>query len=124
VTDHARRQSDHQDFDPGAVRNGWERKLYLAGKAVREIGVPTLMLAVFVGWLSGWIPSSISRTEAKLVEHDARLNAAVGTRAETDRKLADILLRLTGEMEQRNRRDKLRECAEIRDPDIRRECLR
>ena len=93
--------------------NGWVRRL----RALREFanepgGVALLVLAFALGVFTGWIPSPLTRIETTLAAHDATLRGAIDRRVGTDAKLAKILERLT-----------LRECAEIRDADIRRRCL-
>ena len=86
-------------------------------------GVAILVLAFLLSMLAGWIPSPITRVEAKLDVHEAGIAVARATRAATDAKLADILTRLTNEIEKQNKRDRIRECAQIADRELRLRCL-
>ena len=121
-----RRASDSDDFDPRTLRggNGWAARLQVVRQFMNEPGgVAFLVLAFVLGTYAGWIPSPLTRLETAITVHDARAVTAVAQRVETDKKLAEILTRLTHELTAQNRRNSLRECAEIKDLDIRRRCL-
>lgn len=104
--------------------NGWSERARTIGWLVNNVGGTTLVLAFLLGMLSGWIPSPLTAIADDVKVHDQRVQALVLQRAETDRKLAAILEELTKEMRDRNRRDKLRECSEIKDRDVRDQCFR
>lgn len=98
---------------PHREGNGWVARI----RAVREFacepgGVALLVLAFALGVFTGWIPSPLSRIEARLIEHNDQAKDEISRRTQTDARLAKILERLT-----------LRECAEIKDVDVRRRCL-
>jgi hypothetical protein len=122
-----RRSHDPETLDVAAARNGWINRLRILGYAVKEIGVTTLLLAVIVGWLSGWIPFPILTDLRNIVttisDHDQRSLQRATERHALDVQLATTLASLEHTLRALARREHLRGCAEIRDADIRRLCV-
>jgi hypothetical protein len=108
--------------------NGWERRLrsvlivvdVLAEKPAR---LTVVLLAVGLLLYMGYLPSALTRIENKVDGHDAAVTTIVARTVVTDEKLAAILNALIAQMAERNRRDRIRECAEIQDGELRRLCL-
>lgn len=121
-----RRATDSDDFDSRTLRggNGWAARIRALRQFVNEPGGTALLVLGFaLGVFAGWIPSPLTRLEATIAAHDGRVVSVVAQRAETDRKLAEILTRLAHELATQNRRNAIRECAEIKEPDLRHRCL-
>ena len=96
------------------LERGWiGQVLYLIDAAQKPGVVAIIMLAIFVGWTSGWIPSPLTSMVTELRVH-----------ADTSVEVLDSLNRLVVEMAERNRVERLRECAPIADPALRAACLR
>ena len=127
MTERRRRAEDPDEFDPTPVRgraNGWAARIQALRQFANEPGgVAFLVLAFVLGAWTGWIPSPLTRMGEALAAHDLRLATAVTRWVENDVKLTDALIRLTRAVESQGRRDALRECAEIKDLDLRRRCL-
>jgi hypothetical protein len=102
---------------PGRVKAAWVVINQPGGLAI-------LLLGIGLALYTGYLPSPVTRTEAKVDQHIASVDRIVQVRSEEQRELVGALKRLTEQIESRNRRDRLRECAEIRDVELRRECLR
>jgi hypothetical protein len=113
----ARAEAEDLRTWPGRIKAAWLLVNQPGGLAI-------LLLGVGLALYTGYLPSPVTRTEAKVDQHIATVDRIVHVRSEEQRELVGALKRLTEQIEQRNRRDKLRECAEIRDVDLRRECLR
>ena len=107
-----RRHTDAPDFNGLPERNGWERRVYLAGKLIRDVGVTTIMLGIFVGWASGWIPSPLTRMERDLQTH-------VGDMGKTTESLSN----LAKELRERNRILRIQECSPLPNDRERRRCF-
>jgi hypothetical protein len=118
----ARRRAVEQDaLDvqtwPGRIKAAWVVLNQPGGLAIALVAVGLLLY-------TGYLPSVVTRIEAQLSEHRSDVGRLVVQRSQEQVELIGALKRLTEEIGARNRRDKLRECAEIRDGELRRECLR
>jgi hypothetical protein len=87
-------------------------------------GLAILLLAAGLALYTGYLPSPVTRTEAKVDQHISNVKEIVQARSEEQRELVGALKRLTEQIERRNARDRVKECGEIKDVDLRRECLR
>ena len=107
--------------------NGRLDQIERLGRLISAFGVP-LMLLIFVGWYSGWLPSPLLHTTesiAKSLEtHDGRVGEVVRMRGASDERLADALGRLGDQMRRQTNVLKLSVCGSFRDPDVRAACLR
>lgn len=107
--------------------NGQLDRLERLGRLISAFGVP-LMLLVFVGWYSGWVPSPLLRaTESiagTLKNHDERVGAIIQERAAADRRLADSLVTLSEQIRRQTNTLRVLACASIREADVRAACLR
>src|SRR5262245_6181640 len=105
--------------------NGAVGKMRAFGLAVKEVGFPAIMLAVALGWLTGWLPfRPLEVTHARLIEHDSRLEAWNRSRERTDETIAAALDRASKALERIERRDRLVDClTRFTDPELRRRCL-
>lgn len=104
--------------------NGWIARLEAVRRFAKEPGgVALLVVMILFGFETGWIPSRLSRIDAKVDVHQTTLDRAIATRTQKDDRLAEILNRLVAEIEKQNKRDRIRECAEIQDRELRQKCL-
>ena len=53
----------------GAVDNWIDQKYDLLERAVLKIGLPTILIAIGLGFFAGWIPSPLSRMGEAMAEH-------------------------------------------------------
>jgi galactitol-specific phosphotransferase system IIC component len=111
--------SDRHEGGEPDPRNGAERRLLLVGKTVREIGVPTLMLGVFVGWMSGWIPSPITAMAKDVSMMQADWRSHVSDVSESTK----VMRVLAGEIHEQNRILRFKECSQITDRSERHLCF-
>lgn len=102
-------------------------RLERLGRIISAFGVP-LMLLVFVGWYSGWIPSPLLTTAqsiAKTLElHDGRVGDVIQRRAVSDERLAEAFRMFGEQLRRQTNVLKLSVCANLRDADVRAACLR
>ena len=104
--------------------NGWAARFDAVRRFVNEPGgVALLVLGVFLGMTVGWLPSPLARIETKVEAHQVTMDRIIALRTTKDDRLAEILSRLVTEVEKQNKRNRIRECAEIKDAELRRMCL-
>ena len=103
--------------------NGTLGRLRALAVIIKDVGLTTMTLVFFAGVFTGWIPSPIAR-ESTLAAHVSNVKDIVALRTATDSQLTATLMRLTDLIADQQRRNRLRDCAEIKEPDLRRECLR
>ena len=109
-------------------RNGLARLLrlgaFLLDYALRPGGALVLFVLVLVGWEAGYIPSVSRDAVAEVRQHERQTSERERERVRVYEKLSTALDRLAEEQRRQNEIRKFRECAEIRDADLRRQCLR
>ena len=124
MTNHQKRDNDPADFDSKEVSNAWEHRIYLLGKLIKEIGIPTIII-LFVGLVyTGYLPSQLTAIANDLHEHKNDVSKIVEQRSREQAEFISAIKSLTAEMYKQNQRVKIKECAEIKDLDLRRECLK
>ena len=103
--------------------NGTMRKVAMTGQIVSLWGVP-LMLVVFVGWASGYIPSPLTTIVGQIRDHDLRVSRLVEERTASETRLTDALRTVAVELQRSEQRRRFLDCAVIKDLELRRECLK
>lgn len=104
--------------------NGWSARIDALRKFVNEPGgMAVIVLAILFAMATGWIPSILSRIEAKTDAHQTTLASAIALRTQKDDRLAEILARFVAVIEKQDRRSRIQECAEIKDREVRMRCL-
>lgn len=91
--------------------------------AVAILGVILLLYTGVLPSAATLLRGDVADLKRELGAHDTKDQAAVAARSVTDARLNDTLLRLADVIEKRARRDRLRECAEIKDLQLRTQCL-
>jgi hypothetical protein len=112
--------------------NGFLYRLTTISGIIRDVGFPMAMVAIFVGWATGWIPlrpiDSMTKTtenlSASLAEHDKRVVQAQEARLAIDKSMAESIQRFTLIAERMERQQRLTYCLNtFKDPMLRRDCL-
>jgi hypothetical protein len=103
--------------------NHWTERLRALAVVITSVGVPTLMLGVFVAWTSGYLPSPLTAIAGDLKAHDQRVDRLIQERIATDKNLIETLNRMNEEVKRLNRVRLMKECAEIREELLRRRCI-
>lgn len=108
------------------VPNGWLRR----ARGFSEIlstpsGVLAIVLALTVGWASGWIPfKPFDNLSTDLRAHHEAMNATIRNRESSEGKTLLILERLSLTLTRMDRRAQIIDCARLTDTELRRECLK
>lgn len=107
--------------------NGRLDQIERLGRIISAFGVP-LMLLVFVGWYAGWIPSPLLRTAESIAttlkDHDGRVGQVIEARRADDERLAETFRAFTEQIRRQTNVLKLSVCAQLRDADVRAQCLK
>jgi len=104
--------------------NGWIRRAQLVAALINQIGATTILLAVAVGWASGWIPfKPLDQISADVRTHEVSMQALVKTSENQESKTILILERLSIAIARMDRRAQIVDCARLTDADLRRRCL-
>lgn len=123
--DHRGEREDDMTTERSEDLRTWPGRVKAAWIVINQPGgLAILLLGIGLALYTGYLPSPVTRTEAKVDQHIANVDRIVQVRSEEQRELVGALKRLTEEISRRNARDRIRECAEIRDLELRRECLR
>lgn len=107
--------------------NGRLDQIERCGRIISAFGVP-LMLLVFVGWYSGWLPSPLLRTAENIAttleKHDGRVGDVIQRRTISDERLVEAFKVFGEQLRRQTNVLKLSVCANLRDADVRAACLR
>ena len=117
-----------RDVLPAGERgNGVLDRLERAGRIMSVYG-NTIMLLLFIGFFTGWLPSPLLRTTEGIAStlhvHDARVTEVIARQVAADERAAGALTALADQMRRQTNVLKLSVCAALRDPEVRRTCLR
>lgn len=107
--------------------NGYLDRMERFGRLMSVYG-NTVMLLVFIGFFTGWLPSPLLRATERIADtlktHDERVGNVIEARARTDQLLADALKVSGDQMRRQTNVLKLSVCASLRDADLRATCLK
>ena len=93
-------------------------------KLLSDLGMGPLVVLIILGMVTGYVKSPITEIQAEARVHEAGLKQAVTSRIVRDERVIEVLTRLAERMDKQDRRVQFRECQEIKDVELRRECLR
>lgn len=101
----------------------WLRRVAPVIEVVNKVGLTTvliLIIALGVGWASGYIP--LKPFDDLSAEHKV-LNAALLKQADALDKMAASWTLVASLLARQDRRTQLVDCARLNDPDLRKRCL-
>jgi len=104
--------------------NGWLRRARALLEIAQQPGNLAIVLMSFMlGIFTGWIPSPLLTIKTSLEHHDSRVDRLIEQRLRLDSKLVEVLEGLSREVRDQNRRDRVKECSQYKDVDLRKKCL-
>lgn len=111
-------------------KNGgpWGERVRAAGEVLAILTKPgnlAMAIIIFGGLVwTGTVPSPLIALAGQIEKHDKRMEELLRKQTETNEKTADALKGVERILRDRDRRDKLRECEQIKDLTLRAECLK